>query len=196
MHIYRNIQYINTCIHYYTIHTYTTYMLQTSFTAHHLSVYLDTSQFHIVSHPAMASTSSLLAARRSSLPSSFLRLARSFSAAVGSQIDADASVHLQKARSWDEGVSSNFSTTPLQEIFQVSIHEFICMELAVFSFPFCLSLFSLILVVLFSFSFTYLTLFSVFLLSNCMCLKLHSWLLRGLGFLKVHSSVFTVWTFS
>lgn len=46
-----------------------------------------------------------------------LRFTRSF-AAVGTQVDTDATVHLQKARTWDQGVSSNFSTTPLREIFQ------------------------------------------------------------------------------
>lgn len=40
------------------------------------------------------------------------------SAAVGSDIvSAAPAVSLQKARSWDEGVSSNFSTTPLNDIF-------------------------------------------------------------------------------
>ncbi|KAH7388180.1 hypothetical protein KP509_16G062300 [Ceratopteris richardii] len=46
---------------------------------------------------------------------------RSFSryfASVGSRIDTDPKIHLQKARTWDEGVSSNFSTTPLREIFK------------------------------------------------------------------------------
>ncbi|OAY81311.1 Peroxiredoxin-2F, mitochondrial [Ananas comosus] len=41
------------------------------------------------------------------------------SVAVGSDIvSAAPGVALQKARSWDEGVSSKFSTTPLTEIFQ------------------------------------------------------------------------------
>jgi hypothetical protein len=57
--------------------------------------------------------------RSAPLPQSLLSFARSFSASIGSRIDADASVHLQKARTWDEGVSSNFSTTPLPQIFQV-----------------------------------------------------------------------------
>lgn len=40
------------------------------------------------------------------------------SAAVGSDIvSAAPAVSLQKARSWDEGVSSKFSTTPLKDIF-------------------------------------------------------------------------------
>lgn len=44
------------------------------------------------------------------------------SVAVGSDLVSEAGpdVSLQKARSWDEGVSSNFSTTPLSEIFKVS----------------------------------------------------------------------------
>uniref|UniRef100_A0A2P2J674 Mitochondrial peroxiredoxin family protein n=1 Tax=Rhizophora mucronata TaxID=61149 RepID=A0A2P2J674_RHIMU len=40
--------------------------------------------------------------------------------AVGADIvSAAPGVSLQKARSWDEGVSSNFSTTPLKDIFKV-----------------------------------------------------------------------------
>lgn len=40
-------------------------------------------------------------------------------AAVGSDVVSVApNVSLQKARTWDEGVSSNFSTTPLKDIFQ------------------------------------------------------------------------------
>ncbi|URE38946.1 Redoxin [Musa troglodytarum] len=41
------------------------------------------------------------------------------SVSVGSDIvSAVPNVALQKARTWDEGVSSNFSTTPVKEIFQ------------------------------------------------------------------------------
>ncbi|KAI4369622.1 hypothetical protein MLD38_018045 [Melastoma candidum] len=42
------------------------------------------------------------------------------SVAVGSDLVSTAGpeVSLQKARSWDEGVASNFSTTPLSEIFK------------------------------------------------------------------------------
>ncbi|XP_047338266.1 peroxiredoxin-2F, mitochondrial [Impatiens glandulifera] len=41
------------------------------------------------------------------------------SVSVGTDLVAAApDVSLQKARSWDEGVSSKFSTTPLKEIFQ------------------------------------------------------------------------------
>ncbi|XP_015888027.3 peroxiredoxin-2F, mitochondrial [Ziziphus jujuba] len=45
---------------------------------------------------------------------------RAFAAvAVGTDIvSAAPSVSLQKARSWDEGVSSNFSTTPVKDIFK------------------------------------------------------------------------------
>jgi hypothetical protein len=35
------------------------------------------------------------------------------------QIDLESGVALQEARTWDEGVSSEFSTTPLSEIFKV-----------------------------------------------------------------------------
>ncbi|KAJ6823782.1 putative peroxiredoxin-2F, mitochondrial [Iris pallida] len=44
---------------------------------------------------------------------------RSFaSASVGTDlVSAAPDVSLQKARTWDEGVSSNFSTTPLKELF-------------------------------------------------------------------------------
>ncbi|XP_050947786.1 peroxiredoxin-2F, mitochondrial isoform X2 [Cucumis melo] len=46
---------------------------------------------------------------------------RNFAAvAVGTDIvSAAPDVSLQKARSWDEGVSSKFSTTPLKDIFKV-----------------------------------------------------------------------------
>ena len=46
---------------------------------------------------------------------------RAFAAvAVGTDIvSAAPNVSLQKARSWDEGVSSKFSTTPLKDIFEV-----------------------------------------------------------------------------
>ncbi|KAK1563298.1 hypothetical protein Q3G72_025613 [Acer saccharum] len=41
------------------------------------------------------------------------------SVAAGSDIVAAApGVSLQKARTWDEGVSSNFATTPLKDIFK------------------------------------------------------------------------------
>ncbi|XP_077219201.1 peroxiredoxin IIF [Tasmannia lanceolata] len=41
------------------------------------------------------------------------------SVSVGSDLVSSApEVSLQKARSWDEGVSSNFSTTPLRDIFK------------------------------------------------------------------------------
>ncbi|MCO5581806.1 hypothetical protein L7F22_035695 [Adiantum nelumboides] len=47
---------------------------------------------------------------------SLLSFAR-FYASVGSRID-DPTVHLQRARSWDEGVKSEFATTSLPEIFK------------------------------------------------------------------------------
>lgn len=44
------------------------------------------------------------------------------SISVGSDVTAAApNVSLQKARSWDEGVSSKFSTTPIKDIFKVII---------------------------------------------------------------------------
>lgn len=47
-------------------------------------------------------------------------VARGF-ASVGSDIVSVApGVSLQKARSWDEGVATKFSTTPLKDIFYVS----------------------------------------------------------------------------
>lgn len=43
------------------------------------------------------------------------------SVAVGSDlISAAPGISLQKARSWDEGVSSKFATTPLKDIFKVN----------------------------------------------------------------------------
>ena len=46
---------------------------------------------------------------------------RSYAAvAVGTDlVSAAPGVSLQKARSWDEGVSSKFATTPLKDIFKV-----------------------------------------------------------------------------
>ena len=45
---------------------------------------------------------------------------RAFAVAAGSDIvEAAPGVSLQKARSWDDGVSSKFSTTSLQDIFKV-----------------------------------------------------------------------------
>ncbi|CAN6452872.1 unnamed protein product [Victoria cruziana] len=44
---------------------------------------------------------------------------RGYAVSVGTDIiDAMPNVSLQKARSWDEGVSSKFSTTPLKDIFK------------------------------------------------------------------------------
>ncbi|KAF3793064.1 Peroxiredoxin-2F [Nymphaea thermarum] len=44
---------------------------------------------------------------------------RGYAVSVGTDIIESAlSVSLQKARSWDEGVSSKFSTTPLKDIFK------------------------------------------------------------------------------
>ncbi|KAG1331723.1 peroxiredoxin-2F, mitochondrial [Cocos nucifera] len=66
--------------------------------------------------------SALMKARRSpALPSvAVMALRRAFAAAsMGCDIvSAAPGVALQKARSWDEGVSSKFSTTPLKDIFQ------------------------------------------------------------------------------
>ncbi|KAJ7980098.1 putative Peroxiredoxin [Quillaja saponaria] len=46
-------------------------------------------------------------------------LSRSYAVAVGTDIvSAAPDVSLQKARSWDEGVSSKFATSPLKEIFK------------------------------------------------------------------------------
>ncbi|OMO61251.1 Thioredoxin-like protein [Corchorus capsularis] len=57
---------------------------------------------------------------RSRMESFFIGASRSYaSVAVGIDIvSAAPDVSLQKARSWDEGVSSNFSTTPLKDIFK------------------------------------------------------------------------------
>jgi hypothetical protein len=53
------------------------------------------------------------------LPAFFLSSSRSFS--VAKNIDFESGITLQKARTWDEGVSSKFSTTPLADIFKVSV---------------------------------------------------------------------------
>jgi hypothetical protein len=65
------------------------------------------------------------------MASALLRGARQFPPAmwrgfamVATGVDIVAAapgVALQKARTWDEGVSSNFSTTPLKELFLVSL---------------------------------------------------------------------------
>jgi hypothetical protein len=39
-------------------------------------------------------------------------------------ISAASNVSLQKARTWDEGVASKFSTTPINDIFKVTPHFF------------------------------------------------------------------------
>jgi hypothetical protein len=49
---------------------------------------------------------------------------RAFAAKVEAGTDIVAAapdVSLQKARSWDEGVSSKFATTPLKDIFRVCL---------------------------------------------------------------------------
>lgn len=47
------------------------------------------------------------------------------SVAVGADlVSAAPDVSLQKARTWDEGVSSKFSTTPLKDIFKVFLFRF------------------------------------------------------------------------
>ncbi|XP_022761047.1 peroxiredoxin-2F, mitochondrial [Durio zibethinus] len=65
-----------------------------------------------------AATSSVLKSRVESILIGASR--RSYaSVAVGTDIvSAAPSISLQKARSWDEGVSSNFSTTSLKDIFK------------------------------------------------------------------------------
>ncbi len=53
------------------------------------------------------------------LPAFFLSSSRNFS--VAKNIDFESGITLQEARTWDEGVSSKFSTTPLADIFKVSV---------------------------------------------------------------------------
>lgn len=38
------------------------------------------------------------------------------------KIDLESDVALQEARTWDEGVSTKFSTTPVSEIFKVRVN--------------------------------------------------------------------------
>lgn len=40
-------------------------------------------------------------------------------------VSAAPNISLQKARTWDEGVSSNFATTPLKDIFKVFAFVFL-----------------------------------------------------------------------
>lgn len=65
------------------------------------------------------------------------------SLAVGTDIvSAAPDVSLQKARSWDEGVSSNFSTTSLKDIFKVSHSSSTSLSstaVIIYSFPLFLS---------------------------------------------------------
>ncbi|KAM3358081.1 peroxiredoxin-2F, mitochondrial isoform X1 [Capsicum galapagoense] len=58
--------------------------------------------------------------KRTSLVKSMVQSLRSYaSISVGTDLTVAApNVSLQKARSWDEGVSSKFSTTPLKDIFK------------------------------------------------------------------------------
>lgn len=63
-----------------------------------------------------------LSGGESAASSALLALGRRALASLGSGADivsAAPGVSLQKARSWDEGVSSKFSTTPLKDIFKV-----------------------------------------------------------------------------
>jgi hypothetical protein len=53
------------------------------------------------------------------LPAFLLSSSRNFS--VAKNIDFESGITLQEARTWDEGVSSKFSTTPLADIFKVSV---------------------------------------------------------------------------
>uniref|UniRef100_A0A1D1Z4D7 glutaredoxin-dependent peroxiredoxin n=1 Tax=Anthurium amnicola TaxID=1678845 RepID=A0A1D1Z4D7_9ARAE len=56
-----------------------------------------------------------------SAASGWWSLARGFASSVsvgGDIVEAAPGVSLQRARTWDEGVSSKFSTTPLEDIFK------------------------------------------------------------------------------
>lgn len=50
----------------------------------------------------------------------------------GDIISAASGVSLQKARSWDEGVASNFSSTPLRDIFKAPISHLFCFTFVFF----------------------------------------------------------------
>jgi hypothetical protein len=64
--------------------------------------------------------SALLRRARGSPAAAALWAASRGFASVGSDIvSAAPGVSLQKARSWDEGVATKFSTTPLKDIFHV-----------------------------------------------------------------------------
>ena len=66
------------------------------------------------------SMASALAARRARGSAAVLWGAARGFASVGTDIvSAAPGVSLQKARSWDEGVATKFSTTPLKDIFYV-----------------------------------------------------------------------------
>lgn len=67
--------------------------------------------------------------------SSVLHGIRSYAkVATGTDIlSAASNVSLQKARTWDEGVESKFSTTPVNDIFKVLSHHFS----SNFQYPFC-----------------------------------------------------------
>ncbi|KAM3265641.1 peroxiredoxin-2F, mitochondrial isoform X1 [Capsicum annuum] len=62
--------------------------------------------------------------KRTRMVKSMVQSLRSYaSISVGTDLTVAApNVSLQKARSWDEGVSSKFSTTPLKDIFKVKLY--------------------------------------------------------------------------
>jgi len=76
--------------------------------------------------------------RSSTSVSSVLHGIRSYAkVATGSDIISAASnVSLQKARNWDEGVSSKFSTTPINDIFKVAPLHFFSLFRFNFQYPF------------------------------------------------------------
>lgn len=83
--------------------------------------------FHLCPHTLSRNTISEMAnfvmnrARSSSSVKSVIGIIRSYAKlATGSDIVSTASnVSLQKARTWDDGVASKFSTTPIKDIFKV-----------------------------------------------------------------------------
>lgn len=75
------------------------------------------------------------------------RIMKSVSAALGTRfyakiatgtdmVSAAPNVSLQKARTWDEGLASKFSTTPLKDIFKVRLFLFYFLMPFHFSNPF------------------------------------------------------------
>lgn len=89
---------------------------------HHSDNSLQFTPLAVDHKPEEALTMATAMLKRTTMVKSMANRMRSYaSLAVGTDlVSAAPNASLQKARSWDEGVSSKFSTTPLKDIFKVS----------------------------------------------------------------------------